>query len=112
MRGSDQEAVLELSLEEAARGGKRRISLGDGRDYRGRHPARRPRRPADPARRARAAPASAAARRAISSCASASGLTLAFASTGGDLYVDLPVAPWEAALGATVEVPTLDGNAG
>ena len=32
-RGGDQEAVLELSLEEAARGGKRRITLGDGRDY-------------------------------------------------------------------------------
>ena len=28
---------------------------------------------------------------------------------GHDLYVDLPLAPWEAALGATVEVPTLDG---
>ena len=32
-RGADQEAELELSLEEAARGGRRRISLGDGRDY-------------------------------------------------------------------------------
>jgi curved DNA-binding protein len=32
-RGGDEEAVLELSLEEAARGGKRRISLRDGRDY-------------------------------------------------------------------------------
>jgi curved DNA-binding protein len=29
--------------------------------------------------------------------------------TGHDLYVDLPLAPWEAALGAMVEVPTLDG---
>lgn len=28
---------------------------------------------------------------------------------GRDLYLDLPVAPWEAALGATVEVPTLGG---
>jgi len=27
--------------------------------------------------------------------------------TGHDLYVDLPLAPWEAALGAAVEVPTL-----
>jgi curved DNA-binding protein len=26
-----------------------------------------------------------------------------------DLQIDLPVAPWEAALGATVSVPTLDG---
>jgi len=29
--------------------------------------------------------------------------------TGHDLYLDLPLAPWEAALGATVEVPTLSG---
>ncbi len=27
-----------------------------------------------------------------------------------DLYIDLPLAPWEAALGASVEVPTLAGN--
>jgi curved DNA-binding protein len=29
--------------------------------------------------------------------------------SGHDLYLDLPLTPWEAALGATVEVPTLDG---
>ena len=29
--------------------------------------------------------------------------------SGHDLYIDLPLAPWEAALGATVEVPTLGG---
>jgi curved DNA-binding protein len=29
---------------------------------------------------------------------------------GHDLYIELPVAPWEAALGAQVEVPTLDGR--
>jgi curved DNA-binding protein len=28
---------------------------------------------------------------------------------GHDLYLDLPLAPWEAALGATVQVPTLAG---
>ena len=32
-----------------------------------------------------------------------------FRASGHDLYVDLPLAPWEAALGATVEVPTLHG---
>lgn len=30
--------------------------------------------------------------------------------TGRDLYMDLPVSPWEAVLGATVEVPTLAGK--
>jgi curved DNA-binding protein len=29
---------------------------------------------------------------------------------GHDLYMDLPLAPWEAALGATIEVPTLAGK--
>jgi curved DNA-binding protein len=33
-----------------------------------------------------------------------------FRPTGHDLYIDLPVAPWEAVLGASVEVPTLAGN--
>jgi curved DNA-binding protein len=33
-----------------------------------------------------------------------------FRADGHDLYLDLPVAPWEAALGATVEVPTMSGT--
>ncbi len=32
-----------------------------------------------------------------------------FRPDGHDLYLDLPLAPWEAALGTSVEVPTLDG---
>jgi curved DNA-binding protein len=32
-----------------------------------------------------------------------------FRVSGHDLFIDLPLAPWEAALGATVEVPTLAG---
>lgn len=32
-----------------------------------------------------------------------------FRVSGHDLYLDLPLAPWEAVLGATVEVPTLGG---
>jgi curved DNA-binding protein len=34
-----------------------------------------------------------------------------FRVEGRDLYVDLGVSPWEAALGAEVPVPTLDGEA-
>ncbi|MEO8202451.1 MAG: DnaJ C-terminal domain-containing protein [Betaproteobacteria bacterium] len=33
-----------------------------------------------------------------------------FRPAGHDLYLDLPIAPWEAALGATVAVPTLAGS--
>ncbi len=32
-----------------------------------------------------------------------------FRATGHELYLDLPLAPWEAVLGATVKVPTLGG---
>jgi curved DNA-binding protein len=32
-----------------------------------------------------------------------------FRPAGHDLFLDLPLAPWEAALGATVEIPTLEG---
>lgn len=34
-----------------------------------------------------------------------------FKPSGHDLYLEVPVAPWEAALGASVEVPTLEGRA-
>src|SRR5690606_32007388 len=33
-----------------------------------------------------------------------------FRLEGRDVYLDLPVTPWEAALGATVSVPTLGGT--
>jgi curved DNA-binding protein len=33
-----------------------------------------------------------------------------FRVNGHDLYLDLPLAPWEAVLGGTIEVPTLDGS--
>jgi curved DNA-binding protein len=108
-RGSDQEATLELSLEEAAAGGKRRISVPDGRDYevtipRGVRDGQLIRLageggsgtgggpPGDFLLRVRVRPH----RR--------------FRVDGRDLHTELPVAPWEAALGASVEVQTLTGK--
>jgi curved DNA-binding protein len=32
-----------------------------------------------------------------------------FRVSGRDVYLDLPIAPWEAVLGATVDIPTLGG---
>ena len=107
-RGGDQEATLELTLEEAARGGPRKISLGDGRDYEvnipaGAHDGQRIRLAGEGGRGAAGGPPGDLFLR----------LRLKpdkrFRVEGSDLYTDLPVAPWEAALGATVEVPTLDG---
>ncbi|MFL5827806.1 MAG: DnaJ C-terminal domain-containing protein [Thermoleophilaceae bacterium] len=108
-RGGDQEATLELSLEEAARGGKRRITLGDGRDYEVNIP--------------RGVRDGQLIRLAGEGAAGMGGgprgdLLLRvrikphprFRLEGRDLYTDVPVAPWEAALGATVEVETLEGR--
>jgi curved DNA-binding protein len=107
-RGSDQEATLELSLEEAAKGGRRRITLADRRDYEVTIPAGvrdgqiirlagegsagpggGP--PGDLRLRVRVRP------------------DPRFRVEGRDLYTEVAVAPWEAVLGAEVEVPTLDG---
>lgn len=108
-RGGDLEALLELSLEEAAAGGSRSITLGDGRDYevsipRGVRDGQRIRLAGEGAQGAGGGPPG--------------DLFLRvrvrphprFRLDGGDLYLDLPVAPWEAALGATVRVPTLHGH--
>jgi curved DNA-binding protein len=109
-RGGDQEAELELTLEEAAAGGRRQLSLGDGREFEVEIPpgARDGQRirlsgqgspgaghgePGDLFLRVRLKPHP------------------RFRAQGRDLYVDLAVSPWEAALGADVSVPTLDGSA-
>ena len=110
MQGGDYEAVLDLGLEEAASGGKRWLSLGDGRSVevdipRGVRDGERIRVPGQGAQGAGGG--------------SAGDLYLRirlrphprFRVEGRDLYVDLAVSPWEAALGAEVPVPTLDGSA-
>jgi curved DNA-binding protein len=98
-RTATRAAVLELDLEEAARGGRRRVTLGDGREFevdippgvRDGEAIRVPggnlllRIQLRPHRR--------------------------FRFRGDDLETDVEVAPWEAALGAEVRVTTLDGGA-
>jgi curved DNA-binding protein len=109
LRGFDREALLELSLEDALEGGRRRLTL-DHRDINVNFPAGvrdgqlirvaghggpghdgGP--PGDLYLRIALKPHPHIRRR------------------GADLDVDLPVAPWEAALGATVPVQTLTGTA-
>jgi curved DNA-binding protein len=109
-RGGDQEAELELTLEEAAAGGRRRLSLGDAREFEVEIPpgAR------DGQRIRLSGQGSPGAGRGESG-----DLFLRvrlkphprFRVQGRDLSVDLAVSPWEAALGADVSVPTLDGSA-
>jgi curved DNA-binding protein len=108
-RGGDQEAVLELSLEEAAAGGRRKLNIG-GRDYEVDIPAG-----VRDGQRIRLAGQGGSG----SGGGPAGDLYLRvrlrthplFNVDGRDLTTDLPMAPWEAALGATVEVPTLKGTA-
>lgn len=109
-RGADQEATLELTLEEAARGGRRSIELADGRSYDINVPAgvrdgQRIRLAGEGGRGGGGGPSGDLFLR----------VRLKphrrFRLDGRDLHVDLPVTPWEAALGTTVEVPTLAGSA-
>ena len=110
LRGADQEATLELTLEEAAAGGKKRLSLGDGRDFE-----------VDIPRGVRAGQRIRLAGQGQpgNGGGPAGDLFLRvrvkrhplFRIKGDDLYVDLPVSPWEAALGAEVPVRTLSGTA-
>jgi curved DNA-binding protein len=109
MRGYDQEAIIEISLPEAARGGRRRLRVdgaeveveippgvidgqtirvpGQGSPGLGSGPR------GDLLLRVRLLPDS------------------QFRVEGRDLHTDIEVTPAQAALGDTVEVPTLDGRA-
>ncbi|HET9677161.1 MAG TPA: DnaJ C-terminal domain-containing protein [Solirubrobacterales bacterium] len=110
MRGSDQEATIEVTLEEAARGGKQKISLADGRDFEVQIP---------PGVREGQKIRLAGQGGGGASGGPAGDLYLRvrikrhprFRREGDDLVVEVPVAPWEAALGATVPVPTVSGGA-
>lgn len=109
MRGADQQAVLELTLEEAAAGGRRHLVLSEGRDYdvaipAGVHDGQRIRLAGEGGPGVGSGPSG--------------DLFLRvrilphprFRLDGNDLHVDLPVSPPEAALGARVPVPTLTGT--
>jgi curved DNA-binding protein len=110
MRGGDQEATLEITLAEAARGGKRKFSLADGRDFEVQIP---------PGVRDGQKIRLAGQGEEGASGGPAGDLYLRvrikpdrrFRREGDDLVAEVAVAPWEAALGATVPVPTLDGSA-
>ena len=110
MRGADHEAVLELSLEEAAAGGRRQIQLADGRSFQVEVPAgvrdgQRIRLAGEGGTGTGGGPSGDLFLRA------ALKPHPRFRLEGRDLHVDVPVAPWEAALGAEVPVPTLTGTA-
>ncbi|AWS42909.1 DnaJ C-terminal domain-containing protein [Streptosporangium sp. 'caverna'] len=108
--GADQEAEIELTVEEAYHGGRRSIVLGDSRRLDVEIPAgvtagQRIRLAGQGGRGGDGAPAG--------------DLYLIvriaphprYRVEGRDIYVHLPVTPWEAALGASVAVETPEGEA-
>jgi curved DNA-binding protein len=113
VRGADSEAVLELSVEEAYRGGTHRVALtgadGESRTFTVEVPPG-----VTDGQRIRLAGQGGAGR----AGGDPGDLYLVvrlrphplFRVEGRDLYVDLPLAPWEAALGADVPVPTPGGD--
>jgi curved DNA-binding protein len=108
VRGADQEAELDVSIEESYRGGTRRITVGS-RDY----DVTIPRGVVDGQRIRLAGQGGLGG-----GDAPAGDLYLVvriaphprFRLSGRDITVDAPVTPWEAALGATVPVSTPDGE--
>lgn len=108
IRGADQEAEIEVGLEEAYRGGRRRLNF-DGREIQVNVPkgvtaGQRIRLSGQGGRGSGAAPPGDLY------------LVVRLAPHPGyrvrdrDVFVDLPIAPWEAALGATVAVRTPNGE--
>ncbi len=106
--GEDYEVPVRLSLEEAYRGAERQVQL-DGRSF----TARIPRGATDGQRlrlRGKGGPGTNGGPPGDLYLQIALDPHPLYRVSGHDLEIDLPVAPWEAALGAQAEVPTLDGR--
>ncbi|MGH3909570.1 MAG: DnaJ C-terminal domain-containing protein [Pseudonocardiaceae bacterium] len=111
--GADQEAELELSVEEAYRGGRRRITLSGA----GEPTTFEVTIPPGVVDGQRIRLAGEGGRGSGSGAAGDMYLMVRIAPhpryrlNGRDISLDLPLAPWEAALGASVPVPTPGGEA-
>src|SRR5262245_36099865 len=105
--GEDYEVTVRLGLEEAARGAERDVRT-DGRSFRARIP-----RGATDEQRLRLAGKGGPGVNGGPPGDLYLHIVLdphpLFRSSGHDLDIEIPVAPWEAALGAQIEVPTLEG---
>ncbi len=117
-RGGDAEATIELTLEEAAAGGVRRIELGVP-DPRGGAPERRTLEVTIPAGVADGSKIRLAGQGGTGLGGGPAGDLLLnvrlrpdprFRVDGHDLEIDVPLAPWEAALGAKVDLTLLGGG--
>jgi curved DNA-binding protein len=111
--GADQEAVIELTVEDAYRGTRRSVTLEGGGETRTLEVTI----PAGVTNGQRIRLAGQGGRGTEGASAGDLYLIVRIAQhpryrvEGRDLYVELPLAPWEAALGTTVAVETPDGEA-
>jgi curved DNA-binding protein len=106
--GEDFEVPVRLTLEEAARGTERTVQL-DGRAF----TARIPRGATDGQRlrlKDKGGPGTNGGPPGDLYLQIALEPHALYRASGHDLDLDVPLAPWEAALGAEVEVPTLEGR--
>lgn len=103
----DTELELPLTVEEAHRGGSRRVVLADGRALDVRIPAG----VRDGSLIRLAGQAHAGGRSGDVYLRVKLLPHPVFQVSGDDVTVETPITPWEAVLGATVAVPTLDGSA-
>jgi curved DNA-binding protein len=109
----DHEARISLSIEEAGRGGKREISLTDPET--GRHKKLRVTIPKGirPGQKIRLAGQGSRGRGGRSGDLYLTVEILPhprFRLQGSDLHTEIPVTPWEAALGGQAKLPTLEGE--
>ena len=106
--GEDYEVPVRLTLEEAYRGAERTVQL-DGRGF----TARIPRGATDGQRlrlRGKGAPGVNGGPPGDLYLQIALEPHPLFRANGHDLEIEVPIAPWEAALGGEVEIPTLEGR--
>lgn len=111
-RGGDERATIVITLEEAFHGGERSLSLNSGRG------AARKLKVKIPVGVREGQQIRLAGQGRTGPGSQPGDLYLAvefakhplFSAQGSDIHMNLPIAPWEAALGATVKVPTLGGK--
>lgn len=108
-RGRDYEVTVHLRLEDAARGTEVALELGPGQTVQARIP-----KGATDGQKLRLRGKGGAGRKGAAPGDLYLNIALhphpLFKVSGHDLYLDVPVAPWEAALGARIEIPTLEGR--
>lgn len=108
-RGRDYEVTVHLRLEDAAHGSEVTLELGPGQTVQARIP-----KGATDGQKLRLRGKGGAGRKGAAPGDLYLNIALhphpLFKVSGHDLYLDVPVAPWEAALGASIEIPTLEGR--